>query len=92
MQDKNKAQDKDGATNQNLILEINDLVVNYGGIKAVKGISLNVRHGELVSLIGANGAGKTTIMKAVTAIQKTDAGSIAYMGESIKDVPGWQCP
>ncbi len=90
MQDKNKAQDKDGATNQNLILEINDLVVNYGGIKAVKGISLNVRHGELVSLIGANGAGKTTIMKAVTAIQKTDAGSIAYMGESIKDVPTFE--
>ncbi|NQW66903.1 MAG: ATP-binding cassette domain-containing protein, partial [Burkholderiales bacterium] len=49
-----------------VLLKVNNLHVAYGGIKAVKGISLEVRQGELVSLIGSNGAGKTTTIKAIT--------------------------
>ena len=50
----------------NTLLKIKGLKVSYGGIKAVKGIDMEVREGELISLIGSNGAGKTTTMKAVT--------------------------
>ena len=50
------------------ILEIKDLVVSYGGIEAVKGISFDVAEGEIVTLIGANGAGKSTTLKAETGV------------------------
>ena len=68
------------------VLKVAGLHVAYGGIKAVKGIDLEVNEGELIALIGANGAGKTTTLKAITGTLpacKVD-GTISYLGESLK--------
>ena len=65
------------------ILEIKDLVVSYGGIEAVKGISFNVPKGEIVTLIGANGAGKSTVLKTVSGIVKPKNASISFEGTEI---------
>jgi len=65
------------------ILEIKDLVVSYGGIEAVKGISLEVPEGEIVTLIGANGAGKSTTLKAIAGLVKPKSASITFNGEEI---------
>jgi branched-chain amino acid transport system ATP-binding protein len=73
----------------NTLLKVTGLKVAYGGIKAVKGIDLEVREGELISLIGSNGAGKTTTMKAVTGSLAFEAGDIEYMGKSIKGKGAW---
>ena len=72
---------------KDILLEITDLKVAYGGIHAIKGINLEIRDGELVTLIGANGAGKTTTMKAITGLQGWVAGDVKYLGKSIKGVP-----
>jgi branched-chain amino acid transport system ATP-binding protein len=70
------------------VLKVEGLKVAYGGIKAVKGIDLEVGQGELVALIGANGAGKTTTLKAITGTLPdcTLEGSITYLGQSLKGV------
>ncbi|OSZ73416.1 ABC transporter ATP-binding protein [Hydrogenophaga sp. IBVHS1] len=73
----------------NTLLKISGLKVSYGGIKAVKGVDLEVREGELISLIGSNGAGKTTTMKAVTGSLAYEAGDIEYQGQSIKGKGAW---
>ncbi|TSE27689.1 ABC transporter ATP-binding protein [Tepidimonas aquatica] len=73
----------------NTLLKVTDLKVSYGGIKAVKGIDLEVREGELVTLIGSNGAGKTTTMKAITGMLLAEAGDIVYDGQSIRGVGSW---
>ena len=78
------------ATNNNqVLLEVSNLQVAYGGIQAVKGASFQVRQGELVSLIGANGAGKTTTLKAITGTQPAADGDIRFMGQSIKGQGAW---
>ena len=77
------------AANSEILLKISDLKVAYGGIQAVKGVSLEVRQGELVSLIGANGAGKSTTLKAITGLQPAAAGEIQLMGQSIKGRGAW---
>lgn len=69
------------------ILEVTDLHVHYGAIKAVKGISFYVDPGEIVALIGANGAGKTTTLRTITGLEKAAAGSIKYKGEEITKIP-----
>ncbi len=69
------------------LLEVKDLEVAYGLIKAVKGVSFEVNEGEIVALIGANGAGKTTIMHAVNAIIPKLSGSVTLMGEDITHIP-----
>ena len=66
------------------ILDIRGLQVAYGGIQAVKGIDIEVREGELVALIGANGAGKTTALKAVTGTLHWAGGDVLYDGRSIR--------
>lgn len=68
------------------ILKVAGLHVAYGGIKAVKGIDLEVNQGELIALIGANGAGKTTTLKAITGTLPACKveGTISYLGESLK--------
>ena len=71
---------------KNIMLKVSGLKVAYGGIHAIKGIDLEIREGELVTLIGANGAGKTTVMKAITGLQGWIAGDVQYQGESIKGV------
>lgn len=68
---------------KNNILTIDNLSVSYGGIKAVKGISLEIPEGEIVSLIGANGAGKSTILRAIAGLVKLESGSINYQGQNI---------
>ncbi len=65
------------------MLEVKDLRVNYGGIEALKGISFEVNEGEIVTLIGANGAGKSTTLKAISGLVPMAGGSIVYNGEAI---------
>jgi len=71
------------------LLKISGLKVAYGGIQAVKGIDLEVREGELVTLICFYGAGKTTTMKAITGLLPAAEGSIEYLGHSIKGQGSW---
>ena len=65
------------------ILEIRDLQVHYGGIEAVRGISLDVPEGEIVTLIGANGAGKSSTLRAIAGLVKPSAGKISFLDEDI---------
>jgi branched-chain amino acid transport system ATP-binding protein len=65
------------------MLKINDLHVNYGGITAVKGISIHVPEKSIVSLIGANGAGKSTTLRTITGLVKAGSGQITFQGENI---------
>lgn len=69
------------------LLEVKDLKVNYGLITAVKGVSFEVNEGEIVSLIGANGAGKTTIMQAISGLLPKSGGSVFFDGEDITHLP-----
>jgi len=68
------------------ILDIKDLEVSYGLIKAIKGVSFHVDEGEVVSLIGANGAGKTTILHAISGILPKVNGSVSFEGKDITHV------
>ena len=68
------------------MLKINDLHVYYGAIHAIKGASLEVNQGEIISLIGANGAGKTTILHTVTGLVRAKEGSIEYEGTDLRSV------
>src|SRR3989440_5529926 len=68
------------------MLEIKNLVVNYGVITALQGVSLAVKQGAIVTLIGANGAGKTTTLKAVSGLLKARSGEILYEGQNIANV------
>ncbi len=65
------------------MLEVKDLVVSYGKIKAVKGISFSVDEGEVVTLIGTNGAGKTTTLRTISGLMRPSAGSIRFQGKRI---------
>lgn len=65
------------------MLNIKDLNVFYGGIHALKGVSLDVPEGKIVSLIGANGAGKSTTLRTIVALEKPRSGEISYEGKSI---------
>ena len=66
-----------------VLLEVKNLEVHYGGIRAVKGIDLEVGEGELVCLIGANGAGKTTTLKAICRLVVSHSTTMTYGGEDI---------
>ena len=70
------------------MLEIKDLKVSYGMIQAIKGISFEVNKGEFIALIGANGAGKTTILHTITGLLNADSGSVTYEGKDITRMPG----
>jgi len=65
------------------LLEVKDLTVSYGAIRALHGISFHVDEGEVVTLIGANGAGKSTTLRAISGLQSADSGQILYRGEDI---------
>jgi len=69
------------------LLEVRDLEVNYGLIKAIKGVSFEVKEGEIVALIGANGAGKTTIMHAINGLIPKAAGTVTLFGSDITNYP-----
>ncbi|MDF2587151.1 MAG: livF [Anaerocolumna sp.] len=68
---------------KNNLLTIENLSVSYGGIRAVKGISLTVPEGEIVTLIGANGAGKSTILRSIVGLVKAESGKISFEGKDI---------
>jgi branched-chain amino acid transport system ATP-binding protein len=68
-------------------LEIKDLRDHYGKIEAIKGVSVRVNQGEIVTLIGANGAGKTTILKTISGLRPVSSGSITFDGEDINKIP-----
>lgn len=68
------------------LLEIKDLRVSYGGIEALKGISFHVEEGQIVTLIGANGAGKSTTLRAISGLAPVKSGAILYDGQAINDL------
>lgn len=70
------------------MLKVTDLEVSYGMIQAIQGISFEVEQGEVIALIGANGAGKTTILHTVTGLLKSKAGKIEFEGKDITKMPG----
>ena len=69
------------------MLDVKKLEVAYGGIKAIKGIDFHVDEGELVTLIGANGAGKSSTLRALSGLIKPAAGKVTYKGRDITGVP-----
>jgi len=71
-----------------MMLEVKDLHVYYGAIHALKGINFHVEQGEIVTLIGANGAGKSTTLNTLSGILRSRNGSIHYLGEEITQMPG----
>lgn len=72
------------------MLKIENLKVNYGGIEAVKGISFDIKQGEIVTLIGANGAGKSTTLRTISSLVKPASGSINFLGNDITGIPAHQ--
>ncbi len=72
------------------MLKVSELQVFYGGINALKGIDLEVQEGEIVALIGANGAGKSTFLKAVTGLIRPKSGTILLFGQDIGAVPAFR--
>ena len=65
------------------IIEVRNLVVDYGYIRAIKGINMNVQEGSIVAILGANGAGKTTTIRTISGVVKASAGEVLYKGENI---------
>ena len=73
-----------------MLLELKNVVACYGNIKALKGISLSVEEGKIVTLIGANGAGKSTTMKTIMGVMKPTEGEVLYEGKSINGLKPYQ--
>ena len=69
------------------MLEVKNLVVNYGVITALQGVSLEVQQGRIVTLIGANGAGKTSTLRTISGLLRASSGEILYQGAKISDLP-----
>ena len=72
------------------MLEVRNLEVSYGLIRAIRGVSFEVNEGEIVALIGANGAGKTTIMHSVAGLIPKQAGSVSFLGNDITATPAYK--
>lgn len=72
------------------LLKVKDLHVSYGGINAVKGVDLQVSKGELVALIGANGAGKSSTLKAIAGLLTPSAGEIEFANQQTKKLPAYE--
>ena len=72
------------------MLEVKNLVVNYGVITALQGVSLTVRQGDIVTLIGGNGAGKTTTLRTISGLLRARSGEIVYEGRNITNLPAHQ--
>jgi branched-chain amino acid transport system ATP-binding protein len=65
------------------LLDVQDIKVSYGGIRALNGVSFHINQGEIVSVIGANGAGKSTLLKTIASAQKASSGSITFGGQKV---------
>lgn len=72
-----------------MLLEVRDLTVHYGAVKALDNISLEVKEGEIVAMIGPNGAGKSTALNAISGLIKSTSGVIDFQGQSIKNLPNY---
>ena len=72
---------------EDALLQVDDLDVRYGAIRAIKGISFQVHAGEIVAMLGANGAGKTTTQKTISGMMRPSAGSIRFAGQRIDGLP-----
>ena len=72
------------------MLKIENLNVSYGPIHALKGINMEVNEGEIVTLIGSNGAGKSTTLSAITGLVKSQSGSITFKGKNITNIPAFR--
>ena len=72
------------------LLEVTDVRAHYGGIEALKGVSLKVDEGEIVTLIGSNGAGKSTTLRAITGLTPASSGTVVMSGDDITRVPAHQ--
>ncbi len=72
------------------LLEVTDIHTHYGAIEALKGVSLTVEAGEVVTLIGSNGAGKSTTLRSISGLTPASSGSITFAGEDITRVPAHQ--
>lgn len=73
-----------------MLLEVRDLTVHYGAVKALDTISLEVKEGEIVAMIGPNGAGKSTALNAISGLIKSTSGVIDFQGQSIKNLPNYE--
>jgi branched-chain amino acid transport system ATP-binding protein len=73
-----------------VFLEVRDLTVHYGAVKALDSISLEVKKGEIVAMIGPNGAGKSTALNAISGLIKSTSGVINFKGQSIKNLPNYE--
>jgi branched-chain amino acid transport system ATP-binding protein len=72
------------------VLEINNLEVSYGGIRALKGVSLSVAEGQITVLLGANGAGKSTLLKAISGLVKPTKGTIKLWGQDVSSLKPYE--
>ncbi|HMK91691.1 MAG TPA: ABC transporter ATP-binding protein [Thermoleophilia bacterium] len=72
-----------------VMLDVRDIHVYYGNIEAIKGVSLEIHAGEIVTLIGANGAGKSTTLNAISGLQRPRSGAITYAGRDLTSVPAY---
>lgn len=72
------------------LLDISNLVIDYGFIKAVKGISMKVPKSSIVAILGANGAGKTSLIRSISGLTKVKSGEIRYLGEPIHNLPPYR--
>ena len=70
-----------------LVLELTDVRVTYGGIAAVKGVSLTVERGEIVTLIGSNGAGKSSVLKSIVQLVRHASGTVRVLGQDVLRMP-----
>ncbi|HYZ41852.1 MAG TPA: ATP-binding cassette domain-containing protein, partial [Stellaceae bacterium] len=73
-----------------MLLAIEGLAVNYGGLAALRGISVSVDEGQFVAIVGPNGAGKTTLFKAISGVVPVGAGAITYEGQNLRTVPAYE--
>src|SRR6266542_6722406 len=73
-----------------MLLEVENLNVYYGAIHALQGISFNLNEGEVVTLIGANGAGKSTTLRTVSGLLRSRGGSVRFKGQEISSMPAEQ--
>jgi branched-chain amino acid transport system ATP-binding protein len=73
-----------------VLLDVQDIHVFYGSIEALKGVSLQIRSGEIVTLIGANGAGKSTALNAISGLQRPRSGRVIYSGCDLASVPPYE--
>src|SRR6201994_1199156 len=74
----------------NVSLEVKNLTKRFGGLVAVKDISLDVRAGEILGLIGPNGSGKSTVMKLIMGIERPDGGSVRIAGQEVAGLPSYK--